>query len=219
MLGSRASRLFFLVPLILLFATSCGSSSPAPATLHANPAATVEPFSGKLPAGLLQDSQPNRLPAGVSLAPIRIPKFVFGPEDPSEPVQTASLRLAALVPANARLHVVALPSPAHTAAINFVEDSTPRLKWGELLIPAEHGLFGVFASDHSFGDWLVIVDWIHVHGGPSPIPVTAYLWPRSAVETYWHCGIPRSAIDACTDAFYMASDTILVNAGLVAPRG
>jgi len=218
MLGSSVSRMILVLPLMLL-AVACGSSSPAPAVAHANKAAAVAPLSAELPAGLVQESHPSRLPAGVSLAPAKIPKFVFGPEVAGEPIQVASLRLAALVPANARLHVVALPSPSHTAALNFVEETTPRLKWGELLIPAEHGGFREFAADQSFGDWLVVVDWVRVHGGPSPIPVTAYLWPRSAVEAYWQCGIPRSAIDSCTDAFYMASDTILVNVGLVAPRG
>jgi hypothetical protein len=219
MLGNPASRVSFLAPLILLLAAACGSSSPAPAVVHTNAAAAVEPVGGQLPPGLLEQAEPSRLTAGVSLAPLRIPKFIFGPEVPAEAVQPGSLRLAALVPAQARLHVLALPSPSDTAALNLVEDSTPRLKWGNVLIPAEHGLFGAFAADQSLGKWLVIVDWVNVKGGASPIPVTAYLWPRSAVMTYWHCGIPRSAIDACTDAFYMASDTILVNTSPVAPRG
>jgi len=161
-------------------------------------------------AGLISQ---DHLPAGVSLFPIRIPTFVFGPEVGAQPVQTGSRALAGLVPEQPRLHVVALPSPVRVAAVDLLEDSTPHLKWGELLTPALRTIFRAFAADTSSGDWLVIVDDVNVQGGIDPIPLTAYLWPRSALVTYAKCGIPDTGIDACTDAFYVKAFMVLVAAG------
>jgi hypothetical protein len=168
---------------------------------------------------LLDQSQPDPLPSGVSLVPIRIQLFLFGPDNPAEPVQPGSVALADLVPKARRLHVVPLPSPDHTAALNLVEDSTPRLKWGELLTPAQRTIFRAFAGDASLGEWLVIVDDVNVVGGPDPVPLTAYLWPRPVVVSYLQCGIPSTGIDSCTDAFYQQARMVLVGAQAIGHVG
>lgn len=198
-----------LASLILVVAAACGhpAQEPAPAAPQA--------IDGMLPGaqGIVAANPPDphaHLSSGVSLAPIRISAFIFGPNDPSERVQAASLALAQLVPDVGRLQIRALPSPAKTAALDVLEVSTPRLKWGDLLIPAERKFFRAFAADPSMGDWLVIVDDVKVEGGPDPIPVTAYIWPRSDVVSYWRCGIPASAMDACTSDFYLKADTMVV---------
>lgn len=213
--------MLLLVPLIILVASACGS---APAVRHAasslSPKPAVDaPLTAAWNASLLDRSQPDPLPSGISLIPIRVPLFVFGPDNPAEPVQAGSLVLANLVPKDRRLHVVALPSPDHTAALNLVEDSTPRLKWGELLTPAQRTIFRAFAGDASLGQWLVIVDDVNVVGGPDPVPLTAYLWPRSVVVSYLQCGIPDTGIDSCTDAFYQQARMVLVGAQAIGHVG
>jgi hypothetical protein len=164
-------------------------------------------------ASLADVPNENKLPSGVSLFPVRVPTFVFGPDDPAPTVQQGSRTLADLLPKNRRLHVVALPSPAHSAALDLVEDSNPRLKWGELLTPASRAVFRAFAADATMGDWLVIVDDVKVKGGMDPIPLTAYLWPRSALTEYAECGIPSTGLDACTNAFYEKAFMVLVQVG------
>ena len=60
---------------------------------------------------------------------------------------------------------------------------------------------------------MVIVDDVNVRGGVDPVPLTAYLWPRSALTAYATCGIPDIGIDPCTDAFYVKAFMLLVSAG------
>ena len=215
MIGGFGPRRLSVCFILVLVASACGSSA---LDHHPAPASSKQPaIDGTLSAGAVASlaglTSESHLPSGVSLFPIKIPTFVFGPEVATQPVQSASVELANLVPNLPRLHVVALPSPAHTAALNLVEDSTPRLKWGELLTPAQRTVFRAFASDPSLGNWLVIVDDVNVKGGIDPIPLTAYLWPRSALTTYLQCGIPNTGIDACTDAFYTKAFMVLVSAG------
>src|SRR5207247_8664510 len=141
----------------------------------------------------------DNLSAGVSLVPLAIPQFLFGPSDPARiAFQPSSQHLVALVPKNKRLHLMVLPSPADTVAIDLLEDSTPTRTWGELMTPAQRTIFRAFAADASLGKWLVILDDVNVVGGPDPIPLTAYLWARSDVVTYARCGIPNTGIDGCT---------------------
>jgi hypothetical protein len=203
-----------LVPVLVLAASACGSSAlahrPAPAS-SGRPA--IDAITSDVAATFSDLPNELRLSSGVSLYPIRVPTFVFGPTAASQQVQPGSLALAGLIPQQRRLHVVALPSPLKTGALSLVEDSAPRSKWGELLTPAERTIFRAFAADPSLGDWLVIVDDLNVKGGIDPVPMTAYLWPRSVVATYSRCGIPSTTIDTCTDAFYEKAFMLLVSAG------
>ena len=82
--------------------------------------------------------------------------------------------------------------------MDFVEDSTPDLRWGELLWPAQRKVFSAFAADPSLGEWLVIVDDVNVEGG------------SDAVEDYARCGIPPDGIDDCTSEFYTTSEVLFV---------
>ena len=84
--------------------------------------------------------------------------------------------------------------------------------------PALRKVFAAFAADPSFGEWLVIVDDVKVEGGPDPVPLTAYRWPRAAVEAYAECGIPPDGIDDCTSQFYRTPEVIFV-IPLGQPRG
>jgi hypothetical protein len=214
MVRRGAAPTLCLVTALVLGASACGTSSldrPAP------PAPSIQAIDGNInqanESALSGEITQSHLPAGVSLLPIRVPTFVFGPEVAAEPVQSASLALAGLVPKDPRLHVVALPSPVKVAAVDLLEDSTPRLKWGQLLTPALRTIFRAFAADPSSGDWLVIVDDVNVVGGVDPVPMTAYLWPRAALTDYARCGIPDTGIDRCTDAFYVKAFMVLVTAG------
>jgi hypothetical protein len=194
-----------LLGLLLAFGVACGYGSP-PKTV---PAAA----GGKTPALQALTPAPGQDggPTGVSLVPLSIPQFIFGPPVVAPQVQPASGSLVSLAAANKRLHVQPLPSPIGTAAIDFVEDSTPALRWGELMWPAQRKMFAAFAADPTLGDFLVIVDDVNILGGPDPVPLTAYRWARENVETYAQCGIPRTAIDACTVAFYATPQVIVIS--------
>ncbi len=151
---------------------------------------------------------------GVDLVPIHIPMFVFGQPAPAPQIQPPSQVLAGLIGESARLKVEALPSPEGTTAVDLIETSTPRQRWGGLMIPAERAMFSAFAADRTLGQWLVIVDDVNVVRGRDPIPTTAYRWQRSDVEAYARCGIPSAfVIDSCTDAFYQLPQMELITAG------
>jgi hypothetical protein len=143
--------------------------------------------------------------------PLSIPQFIFGPPVVTPQVQDASGSLVSLATPNKRLHVLPLPSPTGTAAVDFIEDSTPALSWGELMWPAQRKMFAAFAANPNLGDFLVIVDDVNVLGGPDPVPLTAYRWARASVEAYALCGIPRMAIDACTVAFFATPQVIVIS--------
>src|SRR5439155_3827803 len=113
MVGRSAVRAVCLASVLVLGGSACGSSAldrrPAP------PASTQPAIDGNVNSATLAalggDTPEQMLPTGVSLYPIRIPTFVFGPGTPVQSVRTGSLALAGLVPSHPRLHVVALPSP------------------------------------------------------------------------------------------------------------
>jgi hypothetical protein len=149
-------------------------------------------------------------------------QYIFAPraiilgDEPPPPtdVQGATRDLAADVASHKRLKLTPLPSTDGTVALAFEEFSTEKQQWGGVMIPEERKLFGRFASDSTLGDWLIVLDDVIVTGGADPIPLTAYRWPRSAVEAYAACGIPpQFVIDECTHAFYSASDTMYVMRG------
>ena len=153
-------------------------------------------------------------------------QYIFAPRDviagdvapPPTDVQTATRELAAQVVIGPRLKITVLPSSAGTVALAFEETSTEKQQWGGVMIPEQRKLFARFAADTSLGDWLIVLDDVIVSGGLDPIPLTAYRWPRSAVEAYASCGIPpQFVIDACTHAFYSASDIMLVQRGRGGP--
>lgn len=147
---------------------------------------------------------------GVSLVPLAIPEFIFGPPTEVPEVQPPSWTLVRLVPKHRHLTVRPLPSGEGTSAINLIEVSSFEERWGRLMTPAQRRIFAAFADDADLGKWLVIVNDVDVTDGPDPIPLTAYRWTRAAVETYALCGIPPSEIDDCTKAFYHASETMFV---------
>lgn len=149
-------------------------------------------------------------------------QYIFAPQDvisgdvapPPTDVQTATRQLAADIRIGPRLKITVLPSTTGTVALAFDEISTEKQQWGGVMIPEQRKMFGRFASDPSLGDWLIVLDDVIVSDGLDPIPLTAYRWPRSAVEAYAACGIPpQFVIDDCTHAFYEASDIMLVIRG------
>jgi hypothetical protein len=144
------------------------------------------------------------------------PRAVILGDEPPPPtdVQGATRDLAAQVPAHKRLKLTPLPSTEGTVALAFEETSTEKQQWGGVMIPEQRKLFARFASDASLGDWLIVLDDVIVSNGPDPVPLTAYRWPRSAVEAYAACGIPPLfVIENCTHAFYSAGDTMYVMRG------
>jgi hypothetical protein len=152
---------------------------------------------------------------GVSLVPLSIPQYIFGAPIEFPKIQPGSSHLAGLPSHSQRLVVRPLPSADGIAAINLVESSKTKDRWGELMTPAQRIMFRAFAADPSLGETLVIVDDVIVTDGPDPIPLTAYRWDRVDVEKYARCGIPSKGIDDCTVSFYAVPDTLLVrlNAG------
>ena len=147
---------------------------------------------------------------GVDLFQVSIPTWVFGRAIPSPTSQRGSEALADVAPVSPRLRVSALPSGAATAAVYVLEESPRGHRWGELMIPAERTMFRAFAADPSLGEWLVVVDDVHVLWGVDPIPTTAYRWNRNDVEAYAQCGIPPKAIDRCTHEFYAKPQMVLI---------
>jgi len=158
---------------------------------------------------------------GISLLPVLFkPVFVFGHAVPAAHVQPASQSLVGTVKSNKRLMVDPLPGPAGTAAVHVLETSRTADRWGALTTPAQRAIYSMFASDQSLGDFLVMVTDVRVTDGPDPVPVTAYRWPRAAVEDYAACGIPKvgigipwTHIDPCTDQFFQISQTVMVLPG------
>jgi hypothetical protein len=155
-------------------------------------------------------------------------QYIFAPQSiilgdvppPPTDVQGGTKHLAGMVVTQDRLRLTLLPSTTRTVALAFEEFSTESDVWGGVMVPEERKLFERFASDSSLGDWLIILDDVIVKDGKDPIPLTAYRWPRSAVETYAACGIPKQfVIDHCTSAFYSAGDTAYVRRGASVSAG
>jgi len=195
------------VPLFLLVASCTGQKievvGPSPAAAAPQP---VQPGGASQVAGFAAIAQPT---FQYIFAP---PSVVLG-QVPAPPTvkQPSSLALQALVEGHKRLEVTPLPSTDGTVALAFVETSTVSVRWGAVMIPAERKLFARFATDASLGNWLIVIDDVKVTDGRDPVPLTAYRWPRKDVEVYSDCGIPpQFVIDKCTDAFYGASETVLL---------
>lgn len=149
-------------------------------------------------------------------------QYIFAPQaiilgqvpPPPTDVQNPTKELASQVANHPRLELTLLPSTAGTVAIAFDETSTEKQRWGGVMIPEERKLFSRFASDPTLGDWLIVLDDVIISDGPDPVPLTAYRWPRSAVEAYAACGIQHLfVIDDCTHTFYSGSDTMYVRRG------
>jgi hypothetical protein len=209
-----ARRIFRLaLALVAMAAVACGKptlvGSQGP-TGRPTAVPTVPDQVGQL--GIAGPSDASDGP-GVDLVPIHIPAFIFGYAFQDPAVQPGSRVLAGGVPVNDRLVVKALPSAGGTVAVDLLELSPPGHRWGERMIPAEREMFRSFASDRTLGDVLVIVDDVKVLRRPDPVQMTAYRWDRSAVESYAACGIPDQLIEACTDAFYMAAEMVVVGRG------
>ena len=88
-----------------------------------------------------------------------------------------------------------------------------------VILPAERRLFSRFAWDPTLGSWLVVVDDVRVRGGPDPVPMTGYRWPRSAVEGFARCGITPRVLDPCARAFFRSSQMWVGGAGSRHDRG
>lgn len=164
---------------------------------------------------------PEQLEQWGGLAVIAQPyvQYLFAPPEvvtgkaqaPPTDVRPSSLRLMGSLTPNKRLRLTALASTEGTVALAFQETTPFRQRWGAVMIPAERHVFADFAGDASLGNWLIVVTDVIVTGGQDPVPLTAYRWPRSAVETYASCGIPMSLkIEHCTHAFYGVAETVLV---------
>jgi hypothetical protein len=163
------------------------------------------------PGGQLPGRGTEPVGTGVDLVPLHIPTFVFGDPTLTPVVQQETKSLVALLGSRDRLEIMGLPSAGGTPAVDFLEHSPAGHRWGEVMFPVERALFRAFARDRSLGDHLVVLTDVDVHGTPDPIPLTAYRWDRSAVESYAACGIPDSKIDACTTTFYAKADTRIIN--------
>lgn len=137
----------------------------------------------------------------------------FDRNDLVGPIQSGSIALVRTVRGAPGLEVKALHSPSNEAAVEVRETDEGSQRWGRLMIPAERTIIAAFARHPDLGRWLVIVDDVRVSGGPDPIPLTGYRWPRADVESYARCGIPRRAIDGCTSRFYTRSQMWLMPVG------
>jgi len=164
---------------------------------------------------------PEQLAQWGGLAVIAQPyiQYLFAPPEvvsgksqaPPTDVRPSTLRLLNAVTPNRRLKLTPLPSTDGTVALAFQETTAFRQRWGGVMIPAERHMFAQFAADRSLGNWLIVVDDVIVTGGKDPVPLTAYRWPRSAVEQYAKCGIPMSlVIEDCTHGFYGNAETVFV---------
>ncbi len=214
MQARRPVRLVLAVTIAAVVASACSSTSAgsfrgsdADAS-NKHPAAPVE--QNALGGSGVGSNAGGIGHPGVDLVPLHIPTFVFGDAVADPAIQPASRELAGAVSVTRRLQVLALPSGSGTAAVDFLEISPPKHLWGEQMIPAERGLFRAFAADSALGGALVIVDDVQVTGGPDPLPMMAYRWERADVEAYAACGIPDREIEGCTQAFYMAAESVLV---------
>src|SRR6266540_2391414 len=202
---------------VLLIASACTQprvivDSPPPA-----PASGAQASDGQDPA----QPSPDQIAQWGGLAVIAQPyiQYLFAPPEivsgtakaPPTDVRRSTLQLMDSVTPHKRLELTPLPSTDGTVALGFQETTPYRQRWGAIMIPAQRHLFALFAADRSLGNWLIIVDDVIVTGGPDPVPLTAYRWPRSAVEQYASCGIPLSLeIEDCTHGFYGAARTVFV---------
>jgi hypothetical protein len=219
---SRKLLLASLPVCALLIGSACSQpkvivDTPAPSGPSRANQAVIQTDGSEAPAR----PTPEQIAKWGGLALIAQPyvQYLFAPPEvvsgkakaPPTGVQTGTLELKGTIASSRRLKLTALASTEGTVALAFQETTPFRERWGAIMIPAERHLFAEFAGDRSLGDWLIVVDDVIVTGGKDPIPLTAYRWPRLAVEQYARCGIPMSLeIESCTHAFYRVAETVLV---------
>jgi hypothetical protein len=217
LVGERAGR---AAALVLLVAAAC-SVPNAPAVAPGEQGAAIPGLQGDVPGRPAQLGAPvDTGTAGVTLIGVIVPPVsVFGPELATVSVQPGTRALMESMSglAGPRLEVYPLPSPDGTAALAIRELSRGAARWGSRSTPAQRAVYSRFARDSSLGAWLVVVTDVAVLDGPDPVPLTAYRWPRAAVEAYASCGIPAvgrgvpwERIDPCTDRFFLDAQTVLV---------
>jgi hypothetical protein len=215
--GERAGR---AAALVLLIAVAC-SVPNAPAAVPGQTDEGIRGITGDVPgqpAEQAPDAEEGS--AGVYLLGVVTPPvFVFGPEIPTVLVQpgTTTLVRGLSDSKGPKLQIFPLPSPEGTSAVAIRELNKGPTPWGSISTPAQRIVYRSFAGDPKLGDWLVMVTDVAVLDGTDPVPLTAYRWPRTAVEAYAQCGIPAighgvpwERIDACTDQFFLDAQTVLV---------
>src|SRR5438067_2528526 len=111
MRGSPASRVLLLASLLMV-AAACGSPSAPKHASNSDAGQSIDANLSKSQALFAVDVQDPHahLKSGVSLLPLSVHLFVFGPDDPAVTVQAASNDLVGMLPKASRLHVLALPS-------------------------------------------------------------------------------------------------------------
>ena len=154
-------------------------------------------------------------PAGGDvLVGIPFPMTVFGPPLKTASIQPGTVKLKNLILSHPRLKVTALASSKKTVALGFQEKAKRHERWGEVMIPEERKVFQRFALDASLGQWLIVITDVEVVGAPDPVPLVAYRWARSDVETFSECGIPPAmTFNRCTDHFYAAAQVVFLKLG------
>jgi len=157
-------------------------------------------------------------PGGEVFIALPYPQFIFGPHLDEAAITSASEKAATSLDHISRLTVEALPSTPATVAISLKEISKMDQHWGSVMIPAERRLFQTFAGDTSLGSWLILITDVEVTDGPDPIPQTAYRWSRPEVESFAACGIPPTAVDECTDRFFVSALVQVLNPQGIQPQ-
>jgi hypothetical protein len=163
----------------------------------------------------LPSPSPSPQPTGgEALVGIPFPQTIFGPPLKTASVQPETMKLKNLILTHPRLKVTALASSHKTVAIGFQEKASGDQRWGEIMIPEERKLFQRFAMDTSLGEWLIVITDVEVTDAPDPVPLVAYRWTRTAVETFEKCGIPQTVtFNRCTDHFYGAAQVVFLMLG------
>jgi hypothetical protein len=146
-------------------------------------------------------------------------RYLFRCDNPKVAYRDGSKALADLAATVPGLGTSGLKSTIDTSAVLMVEDD-PNVPWGQHIQDAERKIFQTFVATRDMGEWLIIVADVQVHGGPDPIPPTAYRWTREEVQTFLDCGIPEDgARNDCSEAFAHAADVIVLAPQAGPPHG